>query len=213
MKNLLKTILLAVTIMVIAPVSQTLAATMVFTANLTGANEDPPNASPGLGTAIVTLDDIANTMRVQATFSGLTGTTTVAHIHSATAVPGVGTVGVATTTPTFPGFPSGVTGGTYDQTFNMTLVSSYNGSFLTANGGSTANAQIALFNGIKSGSAYFNLHTTAFPGGEIRGFFVSVPEKSSTLGFLALGTLGVASTFKRKLKPSKPSSKEITKVS
>jgi hypothetical protein len=39
-----------------------------------------------------------------------------------------------------------------------------------------------------------------------------VPEPTSTLGFLALGTLGAASTLKRKLKPSKSAEKETTKV-
>jgi hypothetical protein len=40
-----------------------------------------------------------------------------------------------------------------------------------------------------------------------------VPEPTSTLSLLALGTLGAASTLKRKLKPSKPSEKETTTVS
>lgn len=39
-----------------------------------------------------------------------------------------------------------------------------------------------------------------------------VPEPTSTLSFLALGTLGAASTLKRKLKPSKSTEKETTKV-
>ena len=39
-----------------------------------------------------------------------------------------------------------------------------------------------------------------------------VPEPSSLLGFLALGTLGAASTLKRKLKSSKSTGKETTKV-
>lgn len=39
------------------------------------------------------------------------------------------------------------------------------------------------------------------------------PEPTSTLGLLALGTLGAASTLKRKLKPSKLTEKETTKVS
>jgi len=40
-----------------------------------------------------------------------------------------------------------------------------------------------------------------------------VPEPTSTLGFLALGTLGAASTLKRKLKSSQSTEKETTKVS
>jgi hypothetical protein len=39
-----------------------------------------------------------------------------------------------------------------------------------------------------------------------------IPEPTSTLSFLALGTLGAASTLKRKLKPSKSTKKETTKV-
>ncbi|MCU7244896.1 MAG: hypothetical protein NT917_17625 [Microcystis aeruginosa WS75] len=42
---------------------------------------------------------------------------------------------------------------------------------------------------------------------------VSTPEYTSTFSLLALGTLGAASTLKRKLKPSKSSEKETTTVS
>lgn len=40
----------------------------------------------------------------------------------------------------------------------------------------------------------------------------TVPEPTSTLSLLALGTLGAASTLKRKLKTSKSSEKELEKV-
>ncbi|MDJ0545043.1 MAG: PEP-CTERM sorting domain-containing protein, partial [Microcystis sp. M53601_WE4] len=40
----------------------------------------------------------------------------------------------------------------------------------------------------------------------------AVPEPTSILGLLALGTLGAASTLKRKLKPSKSTEKETTKI-
>ncbi|MCZ8190409.1 MAG: PEP-CTERM sorting domain-containing protein [Microcystis sp. LE19-338.1B] len=42
---------------------------------------------------------------------------------------------------------------------------------------------------------------------------VPVPEPTSILSLLALGTLGAASTIKRKLKPSQSTEKETTKVS
>ncbi|MCA2701408.1 MAG: matrixin family metalloprotease [Microcystis sp. M179S2] len=45
------------------------------------------------------------------------------------------------------------------------------------------------------------------------GYHVNVPEPSSILSILGLGTLGAASTLKRKLKSSKSSEKETTKVS
>jgi hypothetical protein len=40
----------------------------------------------------------------------------------------------------------------------------------------------------------------------------TVPESSSTFGLFTLGTLGVASTLKRKLKSSKSTEKETTKI-
>ena len=42
--------------------------------------------------------------------------------------------------------------------------------------------------------------------------YYKVPEPTSTLSLLALGTLGAASTLKRKLKPSQSTEKETTKV-
>jgi hypothetical protein len=168
------------------------ALTIVYTASLSGPAESPPNASPGTGTATITFDTTAATMRVQASFSGLTGTTTASHIHCCTAVPGVSTAGVATQTPSFTGFPLGVTSGSYDNTFDMTLTSSYNGAFVTANGGTASSAFSALLAGIAAGKAYFNIHSSTFGGGEIRGF-LAVPEPG-TLALLgsALGALALA---------------------
>jgi hypothetical protein len=152
---------------------------ITYIANLSGPAESPPNTSPGTGFAEVILDTTANIMTVHVTFSGLLGTTTASHIHAATAVPGMGTAGVATTTPTFPDFPLGVTSGTYDHTFDMTLASSYNPAFVTANGGTPAGAEAALATAMAAGETYLNIHTTVQPGGEIRGFLQGVPEPSS----------------------------------
>src|SRR6185436_20580747 len=122
----------------------------IYWVSLSGPNEVPANNSPGIGKALVTIDAVANTMRVEATFSGLSAGVTACHIHSATAIAGTGTAGVATTVPTFTGFPSGVTFGTYDQTFNMLLSSSYNPSYVTNNGGTPASAWAALRAGVFS---------------------------------------------------------------
>ena len=46
----------------------------------------------------------------------------------------------------------------------------------------------------------------------LKATLVHVPEPTSTLSLLALGTLGAASTLKRKLKSSKSTGKETTKV-
>jgi hypothetical protein len=163
----------------------------IYTANLSGAVESPPNASAGTGTATVTIDDVANTMLVEVSFSGLSGTTTASHIHAATATPLTGTAGVATQTPTFSGFPLGATSGTYSNLFDLLTASTYNSSFVTANGGTAAGAESALLSAIASGKAYLNIHTSAFPGGEIRGFLVAVPEPASwammLFGFAVIG--------------------------
>jgi hypothetical protein len=180
LKFFLRTTLLAATMAFAAATCPA----QTFLASLSGPNESPSNGSPGIGGAVVTLNSVANTMRVQVSFSGLTAGTTASHIHSATALPGTGTAGVATTTPTFPNFPLGVTSGSYDQTFDMTMASSYNPAFVTANGGTPASAEAALFASIMNGTAYLNIHTTAFPGGEIRGFLTAVPEPG-TIGLLS----------------------------
>jgi hypothetical protein len=140
----------------------------VFFAGLSGANQNPPVASPGTGNTVVTWDTASNMMTVDVSFSGLTSGTTASHIHCCVTPPG--NVGVATAVPTFPGFPSAVTSGTYSHTFDMTLASSYNAAFVTANGGTVAGAEAALLAGLQAGDAYLNIHTTNFPGGEIRGF-------------------------------------------
>ena len=165
----------------------------VYKATLNGASEAPPNVSPGFGTATVTFDFDAVTMRVETSFSGLLGNTTASHIHCCTAVPGTGTAGVATTTPTFPGFPLGVTSGSYDHTFDMSLASSYNPAFITSHGGTISSAMNALIFGLDAGETYLNIHTSVFPGGEIRGFLVAVPEPSTYALMLAgLGLAGLA---------------------
>jgi len=170
---------------------------------LDGPSESPANTSPGTGTASVIYNDTAHTLFIDLVFSGLLGTTTASHIHAATVNPGTLTAGVATTTPSFAGFPSGVTSGSYTVTLDMTLASSYNPAYVTANGGTPATAEVALASAMASDKAYLNIHTSAFGGGEIRGFLTPVPEPT-TLALVGLGGLGMAMLARNKKRASKP---------
>jgi hypothetical protein len=167
------------------------ATAITYTAILNGASESPANASPGTGAATVIIDDLLNTMEVNVVFSGLSAPNTASHIHCCTAVPATGTAGVATAVPTFTGFPTGVTSGSYDHIFDLALSSSYNPAFVTAQG-SVADAEAALLAGLAGDEAYLNIHSTNIPGGEIRGFLqreqapAAVPEPA-TLSLLGLG--------------------------
>jgi len=168
------------------------AATLTYEANLSGATEIPPTGSTGSGFAIVTIDTIADTMRVQESFSGLEAGTTASHIHCCAIQPA--TVGVATTVPTFPAFPLGVTAGTYDHTLDMTSLASFNPAFVTANGGTAASAFAALLAGLNGGEAYINIHTTTFPTGEIRGILEATPLPSTLpLTITGFGLIGLLS--------------------
>ncbi len=187
--------LAAAAVLALAAASMPVAAQeLIYTAVLNGLREAPPNASPGAGATVVTFDPNLFTMRVQVTFADLIGNVTAAHIHCCTALPGGGTVGVATETPSFAGFPHGASYGTYDHIFDMTLAASYNPAFITANGGTVSTAFSALLSGVGAGRAYLNIHSTFAPGGEIRGFLATpVPEPATWLmmlgGVAALGGL------------------------
>lgn len=154
----------------------------------------PEGAGTGSGTGYFEFDPDANTLLIDVDFSGLSGITTVAHIHCCVTTAGTGTAGVAVTPTTLPGFPTGVTSGSYTITLDLTSTSTYTSGFL--GGSSPANptgAEARLLQGILDGKAYFNIHTNQFPGGEIRGFLAPVPEPGTILltGLGFLGLLGL----------------------
>ncbi len=137
-------------------------AALIFTTILSGSNEVPPNGSPGVGTTDVTLQDDMFTLDVLTTFSGLTSPAIAAHLHCC-APAGVNTP-VRLPLSGFPAFTSG----TYSHTFNLTT---------DLTGISTA----AFITALESGRVYANIHTSVFPGGEIRGqLAVAVPEPSTS---------------------------------
>jgi hypothetical protein len=149
------------------PSTASRAATMTFGGILSGANEIPPTNSPGTGSVAVVLDPTAETIQIIASFFDLTTPDNAAHIHCCQTMPGTN-VGVATTVPTFAGFPLGVTQGTYESPlFSLEDPSFFNPAFVALEGG-MEQAEAALIAGIENGQTYFNIHTTMNPGGEIR---------------------------------------------
>jgi hypothetical protein len=115
---------------------------------LSGPQEVPAvsTAASGQGLAVISAD--GSTITYMVTYSGLSGTLNAAHIHT-------GAAGVAggVILPLVAG-PSPMTG---------TLTSAN----FAASGSITTFAQAVA--AIRAGTTYFNLHTTANPGGEIRG--------------------------------------------
>lgn len=181
------------------------AAPIAFTAVLDGASENPPNASPGTGTATVIIDldtalSTVGTMRVMAEFENLIGNTTAAHIHCCTAPPN--NVNVATQVPSFVGFPLAVTSGSYDYIFDLADEDTFHPTFLITSGGTAEGATAALVAGLQAGQAYFNIHTDYITAGEIRGFLTaeqdnSVPEPGM-VALLALMAWGTSFAIRRR---------------
>jgi hypothetical protein len=134
-----------------------------FQAFLLGINEVPPNASPASGFGQVVLNAAQTQITVDENWSGLVSPATASHIHG---FAGVGT-NAAVLFP-FSGVPAATAGAIPQQVFAITA------------------AQVAqLF----AGNMYMNIHTSVFPGGEIRGQLAPVPEP----GTLALAGVGAAS--------------------
>ena len=128
------------------------ATTYSYSATLLGLNEVPPNASPGSGTAAVVYDDVAATITVNVSWSGLMAPATAGHIHGP-----ADTAHNAGVLFPFSGVPAATAGAIPQQSFaiNSTQVGYLNTAML-----------------------YVNIHSSTFPGGEIRGQIL--PEATPT---------------------------------
>ncbi|MBL8963208.1 MAG: CHRD domain-containing protein [Phycisphaeraceae bacterium] len=137
------------------------AAIVVYNFGLDGLQEVPANASPGIGSATVTLDTVSGAVSVTGTYSGMIGTVTAAHIH-----------GLA---------PVGVNAGIL---IHLTHTGGTSG---TLGGGGVLSA--ANIQGMLDELTYINVHTTFLPGGEIRGQVVPTPASLALMGLGGLAGL------------------------
>jgi hypothetical protein len=118
--------------------------TVVRSANLTGAQENPPTTSTATGRGAVIVNPTTREITGGITFSGLTPTAGGHHIHQA---------------------PSGNPTGNGSVIIGLVL----------APGGGVATVPAATvlseaqYAALLAGELYFNVHTAANPGGEIRG--------------------------------------------
>jgi CHRD domain-containing protein len=115
------------------------AETLSFKADLKGSSEVPPVTTPASGTVTAMYDTASKKLSWKGSVSGLSGNATAAHFHG----------------PAEPGKNAGVL-------VPVTGVSS--GPF---EGQATLNEDQAK--ALTAGQTYFNIHTQANPGGEVRG--------------------------------------------
>ena len=169
--------LLAGAMLALAAAAPAHAATTTFTAVLDGAAEVPANLSGATGSGTVTFDDVLNSIAVSMSFTGLSAPASASHIHCC-AAPGAN-AGVALGLTSFPA----ATAGTYTNTFTS--------------GFSGAHTFASLLTNANSGLAYFNIHNATFPGGEIRGQLVPIPEPATYL-LMAMGLGAVGALVRRR---------------
>ena len=179
-------------------VSSANAAVITWTATLDGSQENPITASPATGLGTVTFDDTTRVLTLSLTWAGLTGPGVQSHIHCCT--PPTGNSGiavdlwlVANTQPA---------SGNFTRVVDLDLENPFRAAFVAANGGDPNAAWAALMAAMNVGNAYFNIHTTIYPGGEIRGNLsparVQAPEPATLLLLtLGAGALGGARVRRR----------------
>lgn len=157
------------------------AALVTFSATLSGSNQNPANSSNATGTALLTLDTVANTYDVNLSVMNLDPATL-------TNAAGLSPVHIHRGAPGDNGPILSDLGGLANRTDFGTLGFTYVGTGLPVNV-LDATTQSELLRG----NTYINVHTSEFSGGEIRGQLIrasAVPEPNAMLA-LGLGAVGL----------------------
>ena len=159
---------------------------ITYVAELRPQNEVPPATSTAFGSAFVTLDLINNTIAWEVNSKGVVSPT-LSHIHR-------GPAGVAG--PVIINFATGPS----------QIVNGHTSGSGTIAAQQTSNLQASdLLNLANPGTAigyYVNLHSTAFPGGEIRGALVPANEYDLAVAGRTTGVGTVFVTDARVFNPS-----------
>jgi hypothetical protein len=177
----------------------------------------PQVATPtptGTGVAYIKIDTVARTLRFQATYQGLNNNVSASHIHAqATASPYVFPGSNWTVALNFSGSPSSTGPSAPVATWGPTdyTPASLSAGFVTAQGGNANTAFDNFVNFLRTGQAYYNVHTSlntpntgaGNPGGSLGAFFTAVPEIDPTSFGSALalltGSLGLLERRARRL--------------
>lgn len=128
-----------------------------FTATLDAAQEGGASTSPATGTAIVLYDTASNTFDLVVTVSNFTNTVSNSHIHE-------GAIGVS----------GPVVVGLGAEAVYTRSGADLSGSFQNLTYAGTPATLL-------SGGAYINLHSAAFPAGEIRGQLMPDPVRLTAI--------------------------------
>jgi hypothetical protein len=153
-----------------------------YIANLTPA-QDGGGLRQGSGFATLVLSS-TNTLKITGAWGGLSAPMTLGHIHG-------------------PSGPLPSSAAVIYDLIGPGILTGQGNTFGTYNGGSITIAPIGSYtvaqqiSDLNNSLWYLNIHSTAFPGGEIRGVITPVPEPS-TLALAGLGALGVIRRFRRR---------------